>query len=197
LGLWLSGVVVRCAGWLVAFEGGLKDVGLFRLGTVLLGAGTVCIVVSSRVFEAASPSPSAKFVRAAYGWLLVAVVMMLIEPWHLEAVGVPFSHAFTGAIRHAVTVGFISQMIIGVGAHVVNRMKGVPDGAQARLLPTFVLLNVGNAGRVALEVATDYTPRAFLPMGVTGFLELAGILLWAAVLLGLLLPRRAEVHATC
>jgi hypothetical protein len=195
--LWVAGVAIRCVGWVVSFESALQSDGLYRIGTVLLGAGAVCVLVSSRVLEGATWSPSTKFVRAAYCWLVVAAVMMAVEPVHLSAIGVPFSHAYTGAIRHAVTVGFISQMIIGVGAHVVNRMRSVPEPAQARLLTTFFLLNVGNAGRVGLEVATDYSQAAFLPMGATGFIELTAILLWGIVLLGLLLPRRAEVHATC
>jgi hypothetical protein len=36
-----------------------------------------------------------------------------------------FSHAFSGATRHAITVGFISLMIMGVAAKVVPTLKGV------------------------------------------------------------------------
>jgi hypothetical protein len=124
--------------------------------------------------------------------------MMVLEPLHLVAVGTEFSHAYVGAVRHAVTVGFISQMIVGVGAHIVNRMRGVPQGSQASLWPTFLLLNLGNAGRVALEVGTDYSPAAFLPMGATGFVELTGIAIWGFTLLVLLVrPASRLARSSC
>jgi hypothetical protein len=40
-------------------------------------------------------------------------------------------------------------------------------------------LNFGNALRVLLGVVTDYTPSAFLPMGMTGFIELTALVIWA------------------
>jgi hypothetical protein len=73
-------------------------------------------------------------------------------------------------------------MIVGVGAHVVYKMGAVPASRQSWLVPTFVLLNLGNAARVALEIATDYTPSAFLPMGFTGFVELVGIGIWGVTM---------------
>ena len=38
---------------------------------------------------------------------------------------VPFSHAFFGAYRHALTVGFIMMMIVGVSSKVVPTLSGV------------------------------------------------------------------------
>jgi hypothetical protein len=134
--------------------------------------------------------PSHKFVRAAFGWLAVAGVRVVLEPLHLALIGQPFSHAFTGAIRHALTVGFISQMIIGVGMHVIARMNDLPEEKQRALWTTFLLLNVGNAARVGLEVATDYTPAAFKPMGLTGFVELIGIAIWGILMVSIMLRHR-------
>jgi hypothetical protein len=135
--------------------------------------------------------------------LLVAGVLLVLEPLHLRFIGQPFSHAYTGAIRHAVTVGFISQMILGVGAHVVARMRDLDESILKSLWPAFLLLNVGNTGRVALEIATDFTPLAFRPMGITGFIELVGLSLWAASMIRCMFGYRhssisvtslAEVH---
>ena len=109
--------------------------------------------------------------------MLFAGALLVLEPLHLQATGTAFSHAYTGAIRHAVTVGFISQMIVGVALHVVGKLNAVRDTSP--LWSVFVLLNLGNTGRVALEIATDYTPAAFRWMGATGFIELAGLALWA------------------
>ena len=101
----------------------------------------------------------------------------------------PFSHAYTGAIRHAVTVGFISQSIIGFSSRIVPNIIGVEDSSLPRLWPTFLLLNIGNGARVVLEVATDFTSAAFRPMGVTGFVELVGLALWGTHILNLLTQR--------
>lgn len=180
--LWTTGVFAHCAGWVRAFQNGFTDDTLYRTGNGLLFIGAVAIVFASNVFQSLTPAPSVKFVRAAYAWLLVAGLLMVVEPLHLSAIGAPFSHAYTGAVRHALTVGFISQMIVGVGAHVVYKMGAVPASRQSWLVPTFVLLNLGNAARVALEIATDYTLSAFLPMGFTGFVELVGIGIWGVTM---------------
>jgi hypothetical protein len=45
---------------------------------------------------------------------------------YLAATHTPFSHAYYGSIRHAITVGFASQMIMGVAAYVVPALRGVP-----------------------------------------------------------------------
>ena len=93
----------------------------------------------------------------------------------------------------AVTVGFVSQMIVGVSTLVVPLTPRT-----ATLRPTLVLLNLGCLLRVSLQVASDWTPAAFRVIGVSGVLELLALLLWAAVLWrGLLgqVPRPVELPA--
>jgi hypothetical protein len=138
---------------------------------------------------------SQKFIRAAFGWLIIAGCLFILEPAHLRQIGSQFSHPYTGAIRHAVTVGFISQMIVGVSLHVVSRMNDLEILKQNPLWSVFWLLNVGNALRVALEIATDYTNRAFLPMGLTGFVELTALLIWAASIAIPMLKRGRMGHS--
>ena len=43
-----------------------------------------------------------------------------------EAVQIGFSHAYYGAIRHAITVGFVSLMIVGVASKVTPTLNGIP-----------------------------------------------------------------------
>lgn len=201
LGLWTMGLLARTIGWLVYIDSGLdwNQGSWFRAGGILLALGAACVAVSLGVFERFSQAyRSQKFIRAAFGWLLAAGVLLAFEPFHLIAIGSPFSHAYTGAIRHAVTVGFISQMIVGVGLHVVSRMNGVDDHRLPTLWSVFWLLNLGNAARVSLEVATDYTPMAFAPMGVTGFIELTGLAIWAFTMVRMMVGRRStNVAYTC
>ncbi len=184
-GWWTLGLLLRMIGWVWAFRHGMQGASqaVYFTGGVCLAIGALHVAYATRVFAKLSgPLRSHKFVRAAYGWLIVAGLLLVLEPAHLGALGQPFSHAYTGAIRHAVTVGFISQMIIGVGSHVAARMKDMEDSWLPRLWPTFWLLNIGNALRVGCEIATDYTPAAFGLMGITGFIELTGLALWGATM---------------
>jgi len=91
---------------------------------------------------------------------------------------VPFSHAFFGAYRHALTVGFIMMMIVGVSSKIVPTLSGIDVKRTNSLWPTFVLLNAGNLTRVTFQIATDFSPAAYPVMGISGFLEVVGLALW-------------------
>jgi hypothetical protein len=195
-GWWTLGLLLRMIGWVWAFRNGMQGTSqaVYFTGGICLAIGALHIAYATRVFaKLEGPLRSHKFVRAAYGWLIVAGVLLVLEPTHLGAMGQPFSHAYTGAIRHAVTVGFISQMIIGIGSHVAARMNDLEDSWLPRLWPTFWLLNIGNALRVGCEIATDYTPSAFGLMGITGFIELTGLVLWGASMVKTMYVRKQVV----
>ncbi|HTQ11669.1 MAG TPA: NnrS family protein [Fimbriimonadaceae bacterium] len=180
--VWNMGLIGRMIGWVVYFDREMAP-GTNRLyfaGGLLIAAAAVMLVIALRIFEPLSEKlPAHKFIRSAFAWLLLGAGLLLLEPLHLALIGQQFSHAYIGGLRHALTVGFISQMILGVGMHVVARMNAIPESAQKSLWTAFILLNLGNAARVALEIATDYSPRGFLPMAPTGFVELTGLAIWA------------------
>lgn len=191
-GWWTIGLLLRMFGWVYAFRNGMQGntESVYFAGGVCLAIGAVYVASATKLFGKLSESiRSHKFLRAAYSWLVVAGILMVVEPMVLRWLGQPFSHAYTGAIRHAVTVGFISQMIIGVGSHVAARMNDLEDATLPQLWPTFWLLNIGNLLRVVCEIATDFTPAAFAPMGFTGFVELVGLALWAAAMARAMYPR--------
>lgn len=194
--IWNASLILRMAGWVRYFESGMTpgENRLYVLGGMGIASAASLLVLSLRIFEPLSSKlPSHKFIRAAYVWLLIAGVMLVLEPVHLNRTGMPFSHAYIGAVRHALTVGFISQMIFGVGMHVVARMNDLPDSAEKPLWAAFILLNVGNAMRVFLQAMTDYTPAAFRWMGPSGFIELIGIVIWAYYMAGMMLRNRRKV----
>jgi NnrS protein len=127
-----------------------------------------------------------KFIRAAFVWFIIATSMLVLVPLYnfgiympLTGSHVPFSHAFFGAYRHALTVGFIMMTIVGVSSKVVPALSGVDVRRAASLWPTFILLNLGNMMRVSFQVATDFTTHAYTIMGVSGFIEVVGLSLWA------------------
>ncbi len=132
---------------------------------------------------------SGKFVRAAFAWLLVSLAMLLLLPFYQWLIAVEFSHAYYGAIRHAITVGFISMMIVGVAAKVVPTLRGIEPSKLPALWLPFALLNVGCLLRVSFQIGTDWHRVFFRMVGVSGVLEWTALALWAchmaAMMLGL------------
>ncbi len=179
--------------------------------SVLVLAGTVAVLVWNwRIFSAtAEPDRTLKFLRAAYIWLLVSLAMLMWLPVHQlvvswlapgsEAARLHFSHAYFGAIRHAITVGFISLMIIGVAARVVPTLNGVDPHRLAKLWLPFLLINGGCALRVTGQTLTDFVPAAFPVTGVSGVLEVLGLMLWAIhlwrIMSGRFTPEMPEVSS--
>jgi len=123
---------------------------------------------------------SGKFIRVAFAWLFLSFGMLLLLPVYQAASGIAFSHAYYGAVRHAITVGFISMMIVGMGAKVVPTLRGIEPDRLPALWPTFVLLNVGCFWRVASQVMTDWLPVFYGVVAVSGLLEWTALVLWAA-----------------
>jgi hypothetical protein len=161
--------------------------GLF-LGWVLLAVGCALIVLPWKLWRRPERNQrSASFIRLAYVWLGVSLVMLLLLPAYQAVSGLPFSHAYYGAIRHAVTVGFVSQMIVGVSTLVVPLTPRT-----ATLWPTRLLLNLGCFLRVSLQISSDWSPRAYHLIGVSGVLELTALLLWTGVLWRGLVGREAR-----
>jgi hypothetical protein len=161
--------------------------GLF-LGWMLLALGCAVVVLPWKLWRRpARNERSASFIRLAYAWLAVSLVMLLLLPAYQAVSGLPFSHAYYGAIRHAVTVGFVSQMIVGVSTLVVPLTPRT-----ATLWPTGLLLNLGCFLRVSLQISSDWSPQAYQLIGVSGVLELTALLLWTGVLWRGLLGREAR-----
>ena len=106
-------------------------------------------------------------------------------------------HLMTGSL-FGVPTPFVAMALIGAvmwvvlhrsvyGRHLfatgrnetAARFSGIDVRRTASLWPTFILLNMGNAMRVTFQIATDFTPHAFPIMGVSGFIEVVGLALWA------------------
>ncbi len=166
--------------------------GLWYASVLVLTGAVAALLANWRVFgRAAETDRTVKFIRAAFAWLLVALGMLVLLPAYQfvllpalapgsEAVSLHFSHAYYGATRHAITVGFVSLMIAGVAARVVPTLNGVDVHRLTGLWGPFLLLNAGCALRVITQTLTDFTPLAFPAAGVSGLLEVAGLALWGA-----------------
>jgi hypothetical protein len=165
----------------------------------MLALGCAMIVLRWRPWR---PFPahdrSAKFMRAAYAWLAIALSMLWLSPAYQYAYqhqggarAVPFSHAYHGATRHAITVGFISLMIMGMAARVVPTLRGIDLNRLGALLGPFLLVNAGCLIRVVTQMLTDWIPRAYPLLGLSGALEVAGLAWWGLGLVGIIV-RRAD-----
>jgi hypothetical protein len=137
---------------------------------------------------------SGKFVRAAYAWLAVSLIMLLLLPVYQKASGIAFSHAYYGAIRHAITVGFISLMIMGFAAKVVPTLNGIDTKQFSALWLPFVLVNVGCFLRCFTQTMTDFYPGFFWVVGVSGTLEVTGLAIWGVHLARIILRGKSEAQ---
>jgi uncharacterized protein involved in response to NO len=181
----LSGIVL----FVVGMTGGNHWLLMVQwLTTIILLVIAIVTPFQYRLFGPVPESErdrSLKFIRAAYVWFIVATAMLVFTPLYnfgiyMPVTGsrVPFSHAFFGAYRHALTVGFIMMMIVGVSSKVVPTLSGIDMRRARSLWPTFLLLNLGNLTRVSFQIATDFSPAAYKVMGVSGFIEVVGLTLW-------------------
>ena len=174
------------------------------LTSVLLLVIAIVTPFQYGLFGAVSESDRGlKFIRAAHVWFIIATAMLVFTPIYnfgiympMTGSHVPFSHAFFGAYRHALTVGFIMMMIVGVSSKVVPTLSGVDVRRANSLWLTFVLLNLGNLTRICFQIATDFSPAAYRVMGVSGFIEVVGLALWGYELLANMRVAKRRVSIT-
>jgi uncharacterized protein involved in response to NO len=133
------------------------------------------------------PDRSGKFIRTGWAWLVVSIILLLSMPVYQAASSIAFSHAYYGAIRHAITVGFISMMIMGVSARIAPNFHGCESRPLPPLMAPYLLVNTGCLIRVSTQILTDWQPSYFAIIGVSGILEVLGLLLWGGHIIRLML----------
>ena len=169
-----------------------------ELAYLLMPVWAALLAIQIGVFRnPTQPDRTFKFIRAAYIWLLISCAMMPFFPLYGALTHQLFAHTYMGSHRHAFTVGFITMMILGVSSRVVPILAGIDAKRMNSLWVPFALLNVGCAGRVLLQVLTDFEPSIAYPLiGFTGFVELTalawwGIELWRTMNVAAKVPRSA------
>lgn len=182
-------ILLGIAAFLAAMlSGNYRLLAAYEAAALLLLVAAVGTPRQYRLFGAVPESErdrGLKFIRAAYIWFAAAIGMLVLAPAYNLFIyrpyaesSIPFSHAFFGAYRHALTVGFIAMMIVGVSSKVVPTLAGIEVRRAGSLWPTFILLNVGNMLRVGAQITTDFTAAAFALIGISGFIEVLGLALW-------------------
>lgn len=105
----------------------------------------------------------------AQRWLVLSLLMLLFLPFYSHLSHQTFSHAYYGAIRHAVTVGCFSQLALFL-------IQTQNEAKKYLFTVSIILLNIGCLLRVVLQILTDFHPIGFalIPLsGATEFLALA------------------------
>ena len=178
------------------YSGNHAIAALLMIPWIMLAAGSWMIAAPFQFWRRPPVQErSVKFVRAAYAWLAISLVMLLLLPVHQKVSGIPFSHAYYGAIRHAITVGFVSLMIMGMAAKVVPTLNGRDTRELAQLTGPFLLVNLGCFLRVSLQALTDTDPRFFSLVGISGALEVSGLAWWGAGLVRIMIQGKREAAA--
>jgi hypothetical protein len=117
------------------------------------------------------------FARIPYLWLAVAGAMSM---WAAYA---DVHGGIWGASRHALTVGFAATMVFTIGPRILPHFGGIYRIFSTRLmLASLLLLQIGCTLRVSSEPLAyeGFLPFAWKVLPVSGMLELAGVLLFAA-----------------
>ena len=184
---------------------GLLLYGAGDLGRYLFGAGGLGLAAGLAVFtwslgilgRAGEREPGLdrgyeKFLRLGYGWLLISGAMLAVFSV-LALLGMDMNHAFVGAYRHALTVGFITTIMVGMASRIIPVFRGVKLHSPVLLELTFWLLAIGNLIRVLFQsLSALYGPIWLRVAGASGVLELAGLLLFGYNLWRTLDARTAE-----
>jgi hypothetical protein len=175
-------------------------------GAGAIAAGAALYVIGMRGLRGRRPPPSAeravaarpeigerflrRYVQLAFVWLLVSLTMLAASGarsiWSHQAP----SHAFIGAARHALTVGFMTTLILGVAQRLLPVLGQTLLAWPGLVRPMFAFIAVGNLLRVGSELATDYWPMAYRAMPVSALFELTALTLFAANCLRTLWPPR-------
>ncbi|HEU5181115.1 MAG TPA: DUF542 domain-containing protein [Candidatus Polarisedimenticolia bacterium] len=152
--------------------------GLGLAAAFLLFVRAVGILGASGETEPGLDRRYEKFIRLGYAWLAISALMLAAFSL-LALAGYGMDHALVGAYRHALTVGFITTIMIGMAARIVPVFRGVGLHSPLLLEATFWLLAAGNLIRVLFQsLSAAYGPTALRIAGLSGILELAALLLF-------------------
>ncbi|MFO0793327.1 MAG: DUF1858 domain-containing protein [Candidatus Brocadiaceae bacterium] len=116
-----------------------------------------------------------KTIRTAYIWLIISAIILLVIPFLGH--GSEMQKRFHGSLNHALTVGFITMMIIGYASKMIPTFKGINMYSQKLSDFTFILINVGCFLRVFSQILVGVSGKKlfYATMGTSGWFELAAL----------------------
>lgn len=168
LALFNGALAVRIAsGWTEAYADWSRPDWLAALTVYAMAAAVAVFIAALNVHlpavrdeSSGRPGPHERLIRFAYVWLVVAFA---IEVWYAtKGLGGGFRPDFleAGATRHALALGFVTQMIFGVGSRALPVFAGKKLYSPRLVDATWVLINLAAVMRVG---------HAVFPWGSTTF----------------------------
>lgn len=188
---WLlnGGLLLRVgAGWWGAADPASPALALVPVGTLLEAAGAGAFVAGLGLFRSGGRTglmPGAypgfgRFVRVAWGWLLVAVALDAVFALRALLGGGAPAYFEASAVRHALALGFVSLMIFGMAVRIVPTFGGVALAAPKLVDWVFVVFNVGAVLRVVSLLLSPAWPEVFRAVAaLSGVLGLIGLVFFA------------------
>lgn len=159
------------------------------IGLLIQAAGFAAFVIALRILE----RPARKntyiegtygryewFIRAAFGWLLVATILIVLDAVGMLADDRVLEAPLSAPITHAFTLGFVTMVLFGVGIRMLTLFEGTEAPMHWLLDVAFVSLNVGVVIRVVYGFGT--LPGADQLQGLSGGLGLLALVAFAIVL---------------
>ncbi len=105
------------------------------LGSLMVFLGAVCYAVGQRGLIGKRRTSTRLeqghwlldiYPPLAFSWLIISLVLLAGGSIFASLSGQPLPHAFTGAVRHALTVGFMTTLILGVGQRLLPVLEQGP-----------------------------------------------------------------------
>jgi metal-sulfur cluster biosynthetic enzyme len=156
LALYSAGLLARVgSGWLDAYIDWSRPDWLQAAGVYAMAAAVVLFAVSLNLHRpsvrdegGAGAGAHERLIRTAYVWLVIALA---IEVWYAtKGVAGDFRPDFleNGAARHALALGFVTQMVFGVGSRVLPVFAGKKLYSERPVTFAWVLINIATIQRV-------------------------------------------------
>lgn len=155
---WIALVLLNIGtGWYVLARYNSASDETAAIELLVQAAGFVAFIVALRIFESSAQKTTyiegtysryEWFVRAAFGWLLVAAVLMTLDAIGMLADDRILGNPLSAPITHALTLGFVTMVIFGVGIRMLTLFEGSEALMHWLLDVAFGALNIGVALRV-------------------------------------------------
>jgi hypothetical protein len=154
---------------------------LVAAGAILFAIGIRGFVGRRRAFQRAEKgfAPLDLYPPLAFFWLVTSLMLMTSGFLYETVVIQPLPHAYMGAVRHALTVGFMTTLILGVGQRLLPVLDHTVLALPRLAIPILALIGAGNLLRVGSELAIVVSPAAFLVMPFSALLEWFALVLFA------------------
>lgn len=191
LGLVHGSIAAIVTGTALAGFTSLTPVGrtLAALGAAGLLAAVVLYLWALRLFEpSALPVAEmgtghgwARAIRLAYVFLVIGLVILTAGTAHAALAGTAIPWGVMGAARHALALGFVTLLIVGMASRVIPVFAGKPLWRAWMVDLATALLGLGTFLRVVVEAIAPYgaSVPTDLALAASGPLAFAGLLAFA------------------